>query len=187
MSTDLSPRERQAIDQIASGRTTKEIAAELSIKESTVNWHVSNARTKLGASTRAEAVAIAMRDSSPDGTEVMRHPGSRAGWRAVAFAVSGVLCAFLLGAGAVAAGLHRPAATPQSSASVAPASATPATSATLESPEARVPLTATAAPSVGPVAPTGQPTAVPTIALPSIPVPSIPIPLIPVPTLPPLR
>jgi DNA-binding CsgD family transcriptional regulator len=66
MSTDLSPREREAIALVAAGKTTKEIAAALSIAESTVNWHVGNALTKLGASTRAEAVAIALRAERPD-------------------------------------------------------------------------------------------------------------------------
>jgi len=64
MALELSPRERETIVQIADGRTTKEIAAELSIAESTVNWHVSNALAKLGASTRAEAVAIALRSGA---------------------------------------------------------------------------------------------------------------------------
>lgn len=64
MALELSPRERETIAHIAEGRTTKEIAAELSIAESTVNWHVSNALTKLGASTRAEAVAIALKSDA---------------------------------------------------------------------------------------------------------------------------
>jgi two-component system, NarL family, nitrate/nitrite response regulator NarL len=69
MAVELSPREREALHRIASGRTTKEIAAELGVAESTVNWHVGNALGKLGASTRAEAVAIALRRDALDPPE----------------------------------------------------------------------------------------------------------------------
>jgi len=57
----LSPRESQVVHLVAAGKTAKEIGAELSIAESTVNWHVGNVLTKLSASSRAEAVAKAMR------------------------------------------------------------------------------------------------------------------------------
>lgn len=57
----LSPRESQVVHLVALGKTAKEIGAELSIAESTVNWHVGNVLTKLSASSRAEAVAKAMR------------------------------------------------------------------------------------------------------------------------------
>ena len=57
----LSPREHEIVDRVAEGRSTKEIAAELSIAESTVNWHVGNVLTKLNASSRAEAVARVLR------------------------------------------------------------------------------------------------------------------------------
>ena len=58
----LSPREHQIVDRVAEGQSTKEIAADLSIAESTVNWHVGNALTKLNASNRAEAVARVLRE-----------------------------------------------------------------------------------------------------------------------------
>jgi len=57
----LSPRETQILDLVAGGRTTKEIGAELGIAESTVNWHLANAFRKLGAPSRAAAVATALR------------------------------------------------------------------------------------------------------------------------------
>lgn len=60
---DLSPRQREILALVAAGRTSKEIAGELGISESTVNWHLSNVFERLGASSRAEAVAIAMRDA----------------------------------------------------------------------------------------------------------------------------
>ena len=67
MEADLSPRERETLTHVALGKTTKEIAAELGVAESTVNWHVSNARTKLGAATRAEAVAKTIRSEVLEG------------------------------------------------------------------------------------------------------------------------
>jgi len=61
MATELSPRQREILDLVAEGRTSKEIAVILGISESTVNWHLANAFERLGASSRAEAVAITMR------------------------------------------------------------------------------------------------------------------------------
>ena len=64
MAENLSPRETEVLRLVASGKTTKEIGAELAIAASTVNWHVGNVHTKLGASSRAEAVAVAMTTGS---------------------------------------------------------------------------------------------------------------------------
>ena len=58
---ELSPRQREILALVAAGRTSKEIASQLQISESTVNWHLTKAFARLGASSRAEAVAIAMR------------------------------------------------------------------------------------------------------------------------------
>jgi DNA-binding CsgD family transcriptional regulator len=66
---NLSPREAQILTLVASGRSTKEIGAELSIAQSTVNWHVGNVLTKLSASSRAEAVAVAYRSEKLDPAE----------------------------------------------------------------------------------------------------------------------
>ena len=65
---------------MAAGRTSKEIASELGISESTVNWHISNAFGRLGASSRAEAVALAMRDEAEQhsGNGVDKHSGNGA-------------------------------------------------------------------------------------------------------------
>ena len=63
---DLSPRQREILALVAAGRTSKEIAGDLGISESTVNWHLSNVFERLGASSRAEAVAIAMREPVED-------------------------------------------------------------------------------------------------------------------------
>jgi two-component system nitrate/nitrite response regulator NarL len=56
----LTRREREILERVASGETTKEAARDLDVSEVTVKFHVSNAMRKLGAHSRAEAVAIAM-------------------------------------------------------------------------------------------------------------------------------
>jgi ATP/maltotriose-dependent transcriptional regulator MalT len=55
----LSPRERQVLGLVAQGRTNAEIAAALVLSEHTVHRHVANILAKLGASSRAAAVATA--------------------------------------------------------------------------------------------------------------------------------
>jgi len=57
----LSARELQVLRLIATGKTNRAVAAELSISEKTVARHVSNIFTKLGLSTRAAATAYAYR------------------------------------------------------------------------------------------------------------------------------
>ena len=58
---DLSPREGQVLALLIEGATNKEIALQLGISERTVKAHVTGIFNKLGAGSRAEAVAIAMR------------------------------------------------------------------------------------------------------------------------------
>jgi NarL family two-component system response regulator YdfI len=57
----LSPREGQVLALLAQGAANKQIARQLEISERTVKAHVTGIFNKLGASSRAEAVAIAMR------------------------------------------------------------------------------------------------------------------------------
>jgi DNA-binding NarL/FixJ family response regulator len=57
----LTPREREVLQMLASGLANKEIAAKLSISDHTAKFHVASILGKLGASTRTEAVAIAIR------------------------------------------------------------------------------------------------------------------------------
>jgi DNA-binding CsgD family transcriptional regulator len=57
----LSPKECAVLALVAAGRNDTEIAEALGVQPSTVKTHVARARTKLGASTRAEAVALALR------------------------------------------------------------------------------------------------------------------------------
>jgi DNA-binding CsgD family transcriptional regulator len=55
----LTPRERDVLALLAEGRTNRQIGSSLFISEKTASVHVSNILAKLGASGRAEAVAIA--------------------------------------------------------------------------------------------------------------------------------
>ena len=55
----LSPRERQVVALVATGRTNREVAAELHISDKTVARHLSNVFAKLGLSSRAAATAYA--------------------------------------------------------------------------------------------------------------------------------
>lgn len=57
----LSPREREILALLAEGMGNKIVAAHLGISEHTVKTHVASIFQKLGADTRAEAVAIGAR------------------------------------------------------------------------------------------------------------------------------
>ncbi|MEZ4234737.1 MAG: helix-turn-helix transcriptional regulator [Myxococcota bacterium] len=56
----LTPREREVLAGVARGWSTDRIARELGVLPSTVRTHAEQARGKLGARTRAEAVVRAM-------------------------------------------------------------------------------------------------------------------------------
>lgn len=56
----LSPRELQCLDLLARGHSNEGIAKCIGIKQPTVAMHLANARTKLKASSREHAVAIAI-------------------------------------------------------------------------------------------------------------------------------
>ncbi len=60
----LSRREREILGLLSDGLSTDEVAEKLSLSAHTVRTHVKNAMRKLDASTRAHAVAIALRDLS---------------------------------------------------------------------------------------------------------------------------
>ena len=57
----LTPRELEVLQALATGLTNRAIARRLSVSENTVKFHVSSILTKLGAASRAEAVALAAR------------------------------------------------------------------------------------------------------------------------------
>lgn len=53
----LSPRERQILEGLAQGKSSQEVARDLSISENTVKAHLTRVFQKLGATNRTEAVA----------------------------------------------------------------------------------------------------------------------------------
>ncbi len=57
----LTPRELEVVELLASGLSNKEIAERLGISFHTVKFHVNTILGKLGASSRAEVVALAAR------------------------------------------------------------------------------------------------------------------------------
>jgi DNA-binding CsgD family transcriptional regulator len=59
--TGPTPRECQVLDLLAEGATDEQIAGQLDLSPATVQTHVRNAKAKLGARTRAQAVALALR------------------------------------------------------------------------------------------------------------------------------
>jgi two-component system, NarL family, nitrate/nitrite response regulator NarL len=57
----LTAREREVLELVAEGMSNRAIAERLAISEHTVKFHVGALLGKLGAATRAELVAIAVR------------------------------------------------------------------------------------------------------------------------------
>ncbi len=64
--SELSARELQVLECVALGQSNKTIANHLSIGEETVKAHLKSLYDKLGASDRAHAVAIALRQQLID-------------------------------------------------------------------------------------------------------------------------
>jgi NarL family two-component system response regulator LiaR len=58
---DLTDREREVLGLIVRGRSNAEIADELAVSLSTARFHVSTILSKLGATNRAEAAAMAVK------------------------------------------------------------------------------------------------------------------------------
>jgi two-component system, NarL family, response regulator YdfI len=57
----LTPREKEVLAILAEGGSNKDIASRLSISEHTAKFHVSSIISKLGATSRTEAVTLAIR------------------------------------------------------------------------------------------------------------------------------
>ena len=58
---DLTEREREVLTLIVEGKSNAEIAEELAVSLSTARFHVSAILSKLGATNRAEAAALAVK------------------------------------------------------------------------------------------------------------------------------
>jgi DNA-binding CsgD family transcriptional regulator len=126
MAQQLSIREEEVLEHVAHGQSTKEIASDLEISQSTVNWHVGNVLSKLGASSRAEAVALRLREDadqpgssdvvSPSATIAVAHHEIRR-WRRRALAFGAALVVVVIGGMPLAVARHgdalaEPTATP---------------------------------------------------------------------------
>ena len=61
MPPELTKRQLEILTSIVNGQASDAIAAKLGISAYTVNQHIESIRKKLGAASRAEAVAIALR------------------------------------------------------------------------------------------------------------------------------
>jgi two-component system, NarL family, response regulator LiaR len=59
---NLTPQEKNILTHLVKGLSNKMIAREESLSLSTIKFHVSNILSKLGASCRAEAVSIALKN-----------------------------------------------------------------------------------------------------------------------------
>jgi two-component system, NarL family, response regulator len=59
--TDLSDREQQVMELMATGKNNREISSFLNITEHTVRFHINNILIKLGASDRVHAIVTALR------------------------------------------------------------------------------------------------------------------------------
>ncbi len=67
---DLTQREGEVLALLAEGLTNPAIAERLVMSRSTVKFHVSNILSKLGVSSRTEAVALALQHNLIDGPDI---------------------------------------------------------------------------------------------------------------------
>jgi DNA-binding NarL/FixJ family response regulator len=59
--TDLTGRESDVLQEIVRGKSNKEIASTLGLRESTVKWHINALLAKMGVEDRVQAVVHALR------------------------------------------------------------------------------------------------------------------------------
>src|SRR6266536_840835 len=55
----LTPREREILERVTTGRSNKQIAGEFWLSEQTIKYHLTNVYRKLGVSSRTEAARFA--------------------------------------------------------------------------------------------------------------------------------
>jgi DNA-binding NarL/FixJ family response regulator len=65
--TELTEREREILDLLATGLSNADIAQQLTISVHTVRNHVANLSAKLGAHSKLEVLAIAVREGLVEG------------------------------------------------------------------------------------------------------------------------
>lgn len=99
----LTDREREILDLLAEGLSGAEIANRLVLSPETVRTHVRNAMTKLGASTRSQAVALSVRRDGDVPAVAPAKPGRtpRDHSAALARMVGGLVSLYDLDGGAV--------------------------------------------------------------------------------------
>jgi DNA-binding CsgD family transcriptional regulator len=73
----LTPRERDVLALVAEGASNQAIADRLYLSKRTVEHHVGAVLAKLGVTTRAEAIALALTDRDAASWFTARGPGSR--------------------------------------------------------------------------------------------------------------
>ena len=61
--TDLTDREREILALMVEGKSNSEISKSIFITQATVKYHVSNILSKLGVTSRTEAVVIAIKNN----------------------------------------------------------------------------------------------------------------------------
>lgn len=79
-----TPQQERVLELAAQGLTNKEIGGRLFVSESTVRFHIQKLKTKLGAHTKTELIAKAIRTGliSPAGEAPASHESQGAGGRA---------------------------------------------------------------------------------------------------------
>jgi DNA-binding CsgD family transcriptional regulator len=105
----LTPREREILQLLAEGLSGAEIASQLVLSPETVRTHVRNAMSKLGASTRSQAVVLALQrqelggepDSGATAPATRRRAGGDGDRAALAAMLDGLVSLYDVDGGAV--------------------------------------------------------------------------------------